>query len=36
MNEAVIDPAIIEQVSESIEPPSDSEHVKSLDEKPDP
>jgi hypothetical protein len=36
MNEAVIDPSIIEQVSDSIEPPSDSEHVESLDENPDP
>jgi hypothetical protein len=36
MNEAVIDPSIMEQVSDSIEPPSDSEHVESLDENPDP
>jgi len=36
MNEAVIDPSIIEQVSDAIEPPSDNEHVESLDEKPDP
>ncbi len=36
VNEAVIDPSIIEQVSESIEPPPDNEHVESLDEKPDP
>jgi hypothetical protein len=36
MNEAVINPSVIEQVSDSIEPPSDNEHVESLDEKPDP
>jgi hypothetical protein len=36
MNEAVIDPSIIEQVSDSREPPSDNEHVESLDEKPPP
>jgi len=36
MNEPVIDPSIIEQVSEPIEPLPDNEHVESLDEKPDP
>jgi hypothetical protein len=35
-NEPVIDPSIIEQASEPIEPLSDNEHVESLDEKPDP
>ena len=35
-NEAVIDPSIIEQVSDSMGPPSDKEHVESPDEKPAP